>query len=54
MILLVDDLVAIGLICGVESARRVYYALAREPIDRYGNRVDWLEIQGQIHSRKGQ
>lgn len=46
--MLADDLVAIGAALGEDIARRVYYALAREPIDAHGERVDWFDIRSRI------
>lgn len=52
MPMLADDLVVIGATLGEEVARRVYYALAREPIDPYGNRIDWFDIRARIVTQR--
>jgi hypothetical protein len=44
----VEDLVAIGRTTSVVVAERVYRALAQEPLNRYGERVDWLVIRALI------
>jgi hypothetical protein len=43
-----DLLVEIGRACGVPAAEAVYLALAREPVDAHGQRVDWLVIAARI------
>lgn len=43
-----DVLVAIGQHMGVAWAQAIYFALAHEPLDAYGNRVDWTVIRARI------
>jgi hypothetical protein len=41
-------LIAIGRTCGAHVALAVYLALKQEPLDRAGERVDWLLIERAI------
>ena len=43
-----DTLVHIGRALGLDCAWLIYHALAREPVDGFGNRVDWITIQARI------
>ena len=43
-----DELVMVGERIGMRCAESIYLALAQEPIDGDGQRVDWLIIQAQI------
>lgn len=52
MRLLVSDLIAIGVTLGVEAAERVYRALAHEPIDAQGARVDLTVILAHVARAK--
>lgn len=47
-----DWIVLLGQTFGVEVAEQVYFALASEPTDAHGQRVDWLTIQARISARK--
>lgn len=51
MPLQVEDLILIGRELSVAVAERVYRALSQEPLNRYGERIDWLEIRAQIVTR---
>lgn len=41
-------LVAVGRALGVSAAEELYLALASEPVDAHGARVDWEVIGAQI------
>ena len=43
-----DLLVAVGQSLGIQAAEILYYGLAREPVDAYGTRVDWVVIRARI------
>lgn len=45
---IVQDLVQVGVALGADVAERLYLALASEPLDRYGNKIDWTVIQRAI------
>lgn len=45
-----DVLVAVGVALGLPTAAQLYYALAQEPVDAYGQRVDWLVIAARIRT----
>jgi hypothetical protein len=44
----VEDLIVLGQATSIALAERVYRALAQEPRNRDGERVDWLEIRSRI------
>lgn len=46
--MIVQDLVQVGVALGADVAERLYLALASEPLDRYGNKIDWTVIQRAI------
>lgn len=50
--MLVRDLILIGEALGVDVAERIYYALAEEPRDARGERIDWTAICAVILSRR--
>lgn len=44
-------LVEIGRVFGELAAETLYLALAREPVDVHGHRVDWVVIRACIRTR---
>jgi hypothetical protein len=44
----VHDLIRIGKTLGLETAERMYFALAQEPRDAQGTRIDWTAIRAWI------
>lgn len=51
--LVVRDLVTVGRTLGMEMAERLYLALAAEPRDAQGDRIDWLVIRARIGQADG-